>query len=498
MGSKTEINDLTLLIKSKNPIIVIETHEELRALSLLTRVAAAHRLPIFGWHSTEGLRRIKVGDNSLSALPNTEDPSKALEHIKKMEREGLYVLFDFHPFLTSEHPKNARLLKDIALTYPTFKQTVILLSYQLKVPDAIRRFTAHFELALPSPEQLEIMIHQESLKWQQENHREVSTDKNLIKRLVQNLTGLTFADAQQIIRNIIYDDGAITEDEMEQVNKARYQLLDLQGAVHYEYETANFAEVGGMVRLKKWLDLRKKIFLEDNELGLDRPKGIMLVGVQGGGKSLAAKAVAGMWGVPLLRLDFGALYSKWSGETEKTLRESLKLAELMSPCVLWMDEIEKGISTADNDSGTSKRILATLLTFMQENKFPIFIVATANDISSLPPELVRKGRMDEIFFVDLPDDETRQEIFKIHLEKRKQRPLEFDLMKLARATQGFSGAEIEQAIVSSLYASLYSDDSLNTDIILSEIESTRPLSVVMREKLLALKDWADERAVIAN
>lgn len=279
-----------------------------------------------------------------------------------------------------------------------------------------------------------------------------------MQRLVQNLTGLTLSDAQQIIRNLIYDDGAITDCEMDKVNRARYELLDVNGAVHYEYETAHFADVGGMQVLKNWLERRRKIFLDDRDLGLDKPKGIMLVGVQGGGKSLAAKAVAGMWGVPLLRLDFGALYSKWHGESEKNLRESLKLAEMMAPCVLWLDEIEKGISTGDNDGGTSKRVLGTMLTFMQENKLPIFIVATANDISALPPELVRKGRLDEIFFVDLPDHDSRQEIMRIHLSKRKQQAEQFDLEALAKACEGFSGAEIEQVIIAGLYAAHYDDN----------------------------------------
>lgn len=499
MASKTEQNDLTLLIKSKNPIIHIQTHEEERVFELLTRISITLGQPLFGWHLTEGLRRLELKDDNMAALPETEDPTKCLQYIKKMQRKGIYILCDFHPFIDKEHPKNIRLLKDIALDFALFQQTVVVISHEYRLPPEIRRYAARFELALPDEEGLRKMILQEAAKYAVNNGGiKVRTDKETVERLVQNLAGLTFADARQIIRNIIYDDGAITEDEMESVNKARYQLLDLDGAVHYEYETAQFKEVGGMHRLKQWLELRKKVFLQSNDFGLDKPKGIMLVGVQGGGKSLAAKAVAGMWGVPLLRLDFGALYNKWHGESEKNLRESLKLAEMMSPCVLWLDEVEKGISTGESDGGTSKRVLGTLLTFMQENKFPIFMVATANDISALPPEFIRKGRLDEIFFVDLPDNETRQEIFKIHLSKRKQVHLEFDLLKLAEATEGFSGAEIEQAIVAGLYAALYADKPLATETVLQEIESTSPLSIVMAEKMQALRDWAEGRAVIAN
>ncbi len=499
MAAKTEQNDLTLLIKSKNPIIVIETHEEDRIIELLTKIAITLGQPQFGWHLTEGLRRMELKDDDLSSLPNTEDPTEALKYIKKMQRKGVYVLFDFHPFMDKEHPQNIRLIKDIALDFELYQQTLIFISHKVRLPQEIRRYGARFELELPDAYQLEMMIKREAIRWSNANGGiKVRTDKQIMQRLVQNLAGLTFADAKQIIRNIIYDDGAITEDEMESVNKARYQLLDLEGAVHYEYETAHFKEVGGMLALKDWLEKRRRVFLEAKSLGLDQPKGIMLVGVQGGGKSLAAKAVAGMWGVPLLRLDFGALYNKWHGESEKNLRDSLKLAEMMSPCVLWLDEVEKGISTGDNDGGTSKRVLGTLLTFMQENDYPIFMVATANDISALPPEFIRKGRLDEVFFVDLPDDKTRQEIFKIHLSKRKQVHLEFNLIKLAQATDGFSGAEIEQAVVAGLYASLYADEPLKTETILNEIESTSPLSQVMAEKMQALRNWADGRAVIAN
>ena len=258
-----------------------------------------------------------------------------------------------------------------------------------------------------------------------------------------------------------------------------------------------------MANLKKWLQLRQEVFLSDKDsslqsMGLDTPKGILLMGVQGSGKSLAAKAVAGMWEIPLLRLDFGALYNKWHGESEKNLREALKMSQTMSPCVLWLDEIEKGLSTSDSDGGTSKRMLGTLLTFMQENDSPVFFVATANDISALPPELIRKGRFDELFFVDLPEPMARQEIFRIHLEKRNQSGVNFDLVKLSEETEGFSGAEIEQAVVASLYAAHYQDSTLTTEMILDEISQTKPLSVVMAEKISALRAWADERAVKAN
>ena len=499
MASITEQNDLQILIRSKNPILVIETYEENRAMQLINQVAFNMSKPVFGWHLTEGLRRLEVKGESFAPLKDTQTASDCLSHIKRMEREGIYVLFDMHPFVNMEHPQNVRLLRDIALSYPQHKQTIILISHKLELPSELKRLSRSFNLSLPNEEELEAIIRKEAARWGVNNpNRRVRTDKKVLSRLVKNLRGLTWADAEQMVRNLIYDDGAITEDEVDQVNQARYELLDLDGAVHYEYETAHFAEVGGMNNLKKWLQLRQKVFLSDKDLGLDIPKGILLMGVQGSGKSLAAKAVAGMWEIPLLRLDFGALYNKWHGESEKNLREALRLSQSMSPCVLWLDEIEKGLSTSDSDGGTSKRMLGTLLTFMQENDSPVFFVATANDISALPPELIRKGRFDELFFVDLPEAMARQEIFRIHLEKRKQSGVNFDLVLLSEKTEGFSGAEIEQAVVASLYAAHYQESVLTTEMILQEISQTKPLSVVMAEKVSALRAWANERAVKAN
>ncbi|HLA32725.1 MAG TPA: AAA family ATPase, partial [Pseudomonas sp.] len=252
----------------------------------------------------------------------------------------------------------------------------------------------------------------------------------------------------------------------------------------------------GLSNLKRWLGERQGIFLEGK--GVDLPKGVLLVGVQGGGKSLAAKAVAGLWGLPLLRLDFACLYNKFFGETERNLREALKLAEQMAPCVLWMDEVEKGLASGDHDGGVSQRVLGTLLTWMAERQAPVFMVATANDISRLPPELVRKGRFDELFFVDLPDSAVRAEIFRIHLVRRELEPSGFDLQQLAETSAGFSGAEIEQVVVSALYAAQAQQQSVNQALLLQSIQGTAPLSVIMAEDLDALRAWADGRTVNAG
>jgi SpoVK/Ycf46/Vps4 family AAA+-type ATPase len=280
--------------------------------------------------------------------------------------------------------------------------------------------------------------------------------------------------------------------------QAKYKLLNQSGVVSFEYDTARFMEIAGFRNVKRWLLQRRSAFSTKAPKGLDPPRGILLLGVQGCGKSLAAKAAANALAVPLLRLDFASLYNKYHGETERNLREALATAELLSPCVLWLDEIEKGVATSDSDSGTSLRVLGSLLTWMAERKASVFLVATANNVQSLPPELIRKGRFDEIFFVDLPDATLRRRIFEIHLSRRSLDPEEFDLVALASASEGFSGAEVEQAIVAGLYAAHAERRTLLTEHLLRELASTRPLSVVMAERVTALRSWAQARTVPAD
>jgi SpoVK/Ycf46/Vps4 family AAA+-type ATPase len=326
--------------------------------------------------------------------------------------------------------------------------------------------------------------------------RTVQVDRKAYDLLIQNLSGLTYADTERLARNAVYLDGAITRSDLPGVMQAKYDLLNRGGALHFEYDTARFNDVGGLSRLKSWLNLRRPAFRGDSSAAhLDIPKGVLLLGVQGCGKSLAAKATASIFGVPLLRLDFGAVYDKYHGETERKLRESLKTADVMAPCVLWIDEIEKGIAGRGGETGTTQRVLGTFLTWMAERKSQVFVVATANDISTLPPELVRKGRFDEIFFVDLPNEDIRASILAIHLANRDQSLNNFDIEQLSRVTDGFSGAEIEQVIVASLYAAHAKKEALATSHLLTEIEQTRPLSVVMAERIANMRHWAAGRTV---
>ncbi len=499
--------DLEMLLVSHFPITTIETHEEQRALNLLKRVVARSKRALYTWSVTEGLR-YQLGDSldfsiqgdapSYGAIEYPiKEPKLVLQKIKETIKNTVVVLLDFHPYL--DDPFVIRLLKEIAIDYSVTQNTMVLLSHAIAPPPELARLTASYVLSLPDAKKLEQLIHEEAKLWALKNeNKKLKADKRAMQLMIRDLQGLTVSDARRLIRNAIYHDGAITEDDLPAVMKAKYELLGQDGVLSFEYDTAKFADIGGFRKLMDWIQKRRAAFMRETVSHLDVPKGVMLLGVQGGGKSLAAKVIAGVWEVPLLRMDFGALYNKFFGETEKNIRESLKTAELMSPCVLWMDEIEKGIATGDSDNGTSRRVLASLLTWMAENTKPVFVVATANDISALPPELLRKGRMDEIFFVDLPDATVRREIFMIHLKRRGQDPDAFDLSQLVAASVGFSGAEIEQSVVAALYSAYPQSGKVNTAEIVAELKATQPLSVVMSEKIQALQDWSVGRTVSVN
>lgn len=489
------LKDLELLLNSSVPIVVIKTREENRVMGLLDHFVRTMTKPVFRWTVTEGLKRIDV---DMPAQFHNSKPVELLNMIKLTSQAGIYLLLDFHPFI--DDPINVRLLKDIAQMHVDVPHTLILVSYEFEIPRELEKYCVNFEFSPPDHDRIETIIRKEAQSWSRLNQNlRIVVDKKILNRMIDSLSGLPLDDVTRLVHNAIRNDSVLTENDIAMIMEEKFKLLNQGGVLAFEYDTARFAEVGGLEKLKEWIILRKDTFNGSRQIaGLDPPRGIMLLGVQGCGKSLAAKAVAGALGVPLLRLDFGSLYNKYHGETEKNLRESLKSAEIMSPCVLWIDEIEKGISVSDNDGGTSRRLLGTLLTWMAEKDKKIFIVATANDIHALPPELLRKGRLDEIFFVDLPAQETREIIFKIHLQKREQDITQFNVKELAERSNGFSGAEIEQAIVSALYRAYAARISLSNELIVREIEGTRPLSVVMAEQVQALREWAADRTVMAG
>lgn len=492
-----DAHELGLIIDSHTPLIIIQSHEETRALDTLMQASNARTLPMQVWSITDGLRAMgfSIGEADGEQL---SDLDAALLAIKRTRSKGLFVLCDAHVFLNAEHPKTVRLLKDILLQYDSINRTIVLLSNEVPLPTSLRHYAAEFSLSTPSDDEILAIIREEATAWCQKNQRQqIKTDKLALDRIIMHLRGLPPADIRKLARQFINADGAISQSDLPLVSKNKMQMLDMDGVLQYEYSTESFSHVGGLTNLKNWLAKRQQAFLTPSET-VDTPKGILLLGVQGSGKSLAAKAVAGLWSLPLLRLDFGALYNKYYGESEKNLREALKLADNMAPCVLWLDEIEKSIAGQNNDDGTSQRVLGSFLTWLSERTRPVFIVATSNNIANLPTELIRKGRLDEIFFVDLPDKKVREDIFAIHLTKRKHDPATFDLPVLAAASEGFSGAEIEQAIVAATYSVQAQQQHLQTTAVLDELSHTKPIAIVKAESIAALRLWAENRTVSAD
>ncbi|MGB6356474.1 MAG: AAA family ATPase [Steroidobacteraceae bacterium] len=490
--------ELQTLLASRLALIVVESREESRVLSLVReislKVQQGRGWGVFQWTVTEGLQRIDV---DLGGPQRTlADPEQLLKHLKATPMPGIYVLLDFHPYL--KDPVNVRLLKDISQGYERVARTLVLMSYEVTLPEELEQFAARLHLALPSTNERLMIITRVVREWAAANPtKPVHMEPDVLTRLVDNLNGLTASDAERLVRHAIFDHGALTMSDIPQVLNAKYELLNRGGTLCYEPATAKFTDVGGMQNLRHWLTSRKPAF-DGTAPELDPPKGVLLLGVQGCGKSLAARAAAGIFGVPLVRLDFGALYSKWQGEAEKNLRESLQAAEGLAPCVLWVDEIEKALAGGEGDSGASRRVLGTFLTWLAEQRCRIFVVATANDISALPPELIRKGRFDEIFFVDLPAQAARADILAIHLHKRGIVLNPQELAALASHCERFSGAEIEQSIVAALYSAHAAGQPVTAALIAKEMQSTRPLAVVMAEKVAALRAWAGSRTVSAD
>ncbi len=493
---KTEspLRDLEAIIRGRTPLVAVESNEEPQVVRMVRQIGQKLQIKAFRWTVTEGLQAFEPCDQPSRSVMKSQD---LLNYIKTEANNCVFVLLDFHPYL--QDTIHMRQLKDIALTYEHHYSTVVLVGYELQIPKELKPYTAFLRLPLPTLDQLRGIVLDVAGDWgAQHGRRDVQTTNKVLDLLVRNLAGLTATDARRLALKAINDDGVISETEIPEVLRAKYELLGRDALLSFEMDTVKFSEVGGMQRLRQWLEVRKRFFLGDDD-SLEPPRGMLLLGVQGCGKSLAAKAAAGIFNVPLLRLDFGVLYNKYFGETERNLRKALETAEVMAPCVLWLDEIEKGVGggggSDDDDGGLSRRVMGELLTWMSEKRKPVFLVATANDIVRLPPELIRKGRFDEIFFVDLPSDPHRREILLIHLRKRHLDPATFDMDALVAVTKGFSGAEIEQAIVSAMYTAHAQGRDVTQADVITEIQQTRPLSVVMSEKVEALRDWASERTV---
>ena len=476
--------------------MALRTPEEERARSLLRHLADRLDVPLFTWSRTRGLRR----DGSEDRIYGTEDPLQALSHAETSGLDALYHLQGFGPEL--ENATAARKLRDAAEAFEERRGALVLTGADLVLPDAVRPRAAVLSLPPPDREELrELLMHLlRDLDDRQEMDVDLSSDG--IDRLLRNLRGLTLMEAEKVLTRAIVEDGQLDPDDVAGVAGAKRRIVEREGLLEYHPAEEGMGQVADLSGLKEWLAKRAEVIRDPERaerLGLPFPRGVLLLGIPGCGKSLSAKAVAADWNLPLLRLDPSGLYNKYIGETEKNFRRAMETADRLSPVVLWIDEIEKALAAGgEGDGGVSRRVLGTFLSWMQDREGDVFVVATANDVERLPPEMMRKGRFDEIFFVDLPDRETRRAIFEIHLRKRGHDPAAFDLDELARASEGFSGSEIEGVVVSGLYTALAADSDLTTSMLRDEVSRTRPLSVVRAEEVRQLRGWAEGRTVPAN
>jgi hypothetical protein len=491
---RATLHDLKTLILSLQPAVVIDSVEEERVESLVRDVAADLRLPLFQWSVTRGLTR--VGADSYGTF-GTTDPLGMLRHLETLTVEAIFHLRDLAVHL--QRPELQRAFLDVAAKFSKTRATMILSGIAADVPAAVAHAVVHLELHLPGADELRALVGSVTGAMKASG-RPITIDLSPgdLDALVLAMSGLTLNQARQTLAYAALNDGRLSVQDVERILDRKAQLIEDGGLLEYYPAGDNAFEIGGFDRFRRWLEQARVGFEpEARALNLQPPRGVLVVGVQGCGKSLAAKVIAREWRMPLLKLDAGRLLDKYIGESEKNFRRAMEMAESMAPAVLWIDEIEKGFAVggSDADGGLGRRLLGSFLTWLQEHETPVFVAATANDLSALPPELMRKGRFDEIFFVDLPEATERAEIVRIHLRLRTQDPSTFDLPALAAAADGFSGAELEQAVVASLYRTLYEKRSLDTPLLLSTIKATVPLSVSRAEDIAALRAYARGRFV---
>jgi ATP-dependent 26S proteasome regulatory subunit len=489
-------DELRLLVNSRHPIITVETQEEERLEQLLFNVAEELAVPLYTWSVTTGLAKAHG-----APIYNTDSPEQALANVALIQGDAIFLLKDFARYCDND--RVCRRVRELAEKFRAERRSIVITAAALQLPADLHGDSVPFQLGLPTADELLPGVKGVLAEMNRTQQIPVALDLAGMTQLAQNLVGLPQEEAMRALRMSILARRRMDAGLLEAVLDAKRDALRSDGLLETVRRDASFADVAGLRRLREWIVKRKSALTpEGRRFGLEPPKGILITGVQGCGKSLAARSVAGEWGYEMARLDAGALYDKFIGESEKKLQKALELAQKLAPMVLWIDEIEKAFASAgssgDADAGLSQRLLATLLTWMQDRESGVFLAATSNNISALPPEMLRKGRFDEIFFVDLPSAEVRSALFVLHLKKRGRDAASFDLATLTTASEGFSGAEIEQAIVAGLYTAFAQKQQLSTDILVTEIRGTQPLSVTRAEDIQAIRDWAKTRAVPAD
>ncbi|MCU0247146.1 MAG: AAA family ATPase [Bryobacter sp.] len=496
--------DLEHLIRARYPILYIVSNEEARVDELLLEVSRRRQKKLFHWTCTTGL--LPAGTSIQSQRHRaaaTKEPLAALDQVIDEIEPALFVFKDLHPFLGKGNHAVVRRLREIALHLKNSLKTIVIVSGSMEIPPELdKEITV---LNLPLPGEAEITALLDRIAGEVRNLPNVTLDRGAetTDRLVQAARGLTLTEAENVFARILVKHERLGPDLVGEILAEKKQLIRKSGLLEYYSTGETFEGVGGLEVLKDWLRKRGSALTPAaRAFGLPPPRGILLLGVQGCGKSLSAKAVSNLWQVPLLRFDMGRMFGSFVGTSEDNVRRAIAVAESVAPAVLWVDEIDKSFAgsqgSAASDGGTTARVFGTFLTWLSEKAAPVFVVATANDISQLPPELLRKGRFDEIFFVDLPGEEERRAIFSIHLARRGRAPEQFDLAPLVAASDEFSGAEIEEAVISAMFEAFAVGEELSTRHLKYCLEQTVPLARTMEEHIRRLREWAAGRARFAS
>lgn len=492
--------EVETLIRARYPILYIQSSEEVRLQSVIGEIAQRRQKQLYEWSCSTGL--VPAGQSiqiSKARNSSTREPLPALDFVVDHAEPAIFIFKDLHPFLTRQNHAIIRRLKDIALHLKNSFKTIIITAPIVEIPAELEKEITVLNFPLPSREDLNNLLDQIGEDVKRLKNVRLELDDSGRERLLQAALGLTLSEAENVFAKIIVKEQRLSVHDINEVFTEKQQIVRKAGLLEYCTVEETISDVGGLAVLKDWLQKRGLAFSDEaRAYGLPMPKGILLVGAQGCGKSLCAKSVATLWQLPLLRFDMGRMFGSLVGSSEENVRRAISVAESVAPAILWVDEIDKAFagtqSSGASDGGTGARVFATFLTWLSEKKKPVFVVATANDISNLPPELLRKGRLDEIFYVDLPSAEEREEIFRIHITRRGRDANNFDLTALANASDSFSGSEIEEAINSGLYEAFYSQLDLTTNHILRALTETVPLSRTMSEQIERQRAWVAGRA----
>ena len=503
--ARAPMTELETLVRARYPLIYIVSWEEQRVGEEVAKVAERLGKRVFEWSATNGL--VPYGTSAQSQKHKdtaTADPLIAMDTISSYVEPAIYIFKDLHPFLKDSNIAIVRRMREMASTLKNTYKTIILVSPTFSIPCDLEKDVTVLDFELPAEREFTALLGRIVEEVKANPKLDVTQVPKVREQIVHSLMGLTLSEGENVLAKALVRHHGLSEKSVAVILSEKEQIIRKNGLLEYYAANEDMSSVGGLDELKNWLQKRTVAFTDQaRQFGLPAPKGVLLLGVQGCGKSLMAKAVSNIWKLPLLRFDVGKVFGSLVGSSEENVRRAIRVAESVSPVVFWVDEIDKAFrgsqgSSASTDGGTSARVFGTFLTWLNEKKRPVFVVATANDVTLLPPELLRKGRFDEIFFVDLPATEERKEIFRVHLTKRKFNLERFDVAKAAEVSDGFSGAEIEEAIVSAMFDAFYEKQNLTTERIITAVTQTVPLSKTMSEKMIELRKWATGRARSAS